>query len=248
MGASVSGTVRGSGDPAVNDAVGGLLGEAHLLVKNSHSSAKVSDAETIGGLVGFLVDGAVGTPIIINSSTSGAVSGHSLIGGLVGQIGLTAHTELVEDSFATGSISASECDGCGGVAGSNNGSISNSYATGALKVTNCSACGGLIGTNSGNVTASYSIGAVAASGGFVGGLIGEDSAVTGSLTSAYWDLDTSGISDPAKGAGNVNNDPGITGLSDAQLKSSLPPGFDPKVWAQKANIGGGYPYLIANRP
>ena len=32
----------------------------------------------------------------------------------------------------------------------------------------------------------------------------------------------SALSDPAHGAGNVQNDPGITGLTDAQLKSALP--------------------------
>jgi hypothetical protein len=64
----------------------------------------------------------------------------------------------------------------------------------------------------------------------------------------YWDLDTSGISDPGQGAGNKSNDPGITGLTDPQLKNALPAGFDPKIWGQEAAINNGYPYLLANPP
>jgi hypothetical protein len=62
-----------------------------------------------------------------------------------------------------------------------------------------------------------------------GGFVGFDASASGSFSDAYWDLDK-GIDDPSHGAGNVQNDPGITGLTDAQLKSGLPAGFNPKVW------------------
>ena len=81
----------------------------------------------------------------------------------------------------------------------------------------------------------------------VGGLIGQD-ASDAQNTSDYWDLDTSGISNPAQGAGNIANDPGITGLTTQQFQSSLPAGFDKNVWKEKASINGGYPYLIDNPP
>ena len=71
---------------------------------------------------------------------------------------------------------------------------------------------------------------------------------SGSISSTYWDLDTSGVSDHAEGAGNIPNDPGITGLTDAQLKSGLPHSFDPKIWGSNPNINDGYPYLRANPP
>jgi hypothetical protein len=61
-------------------------------------------------------------------------------------------------------------------------------------------------------------------------------------------LDTSGISDPSRGAGDPANDPGITGLTDAQLKTGFPDGFDPKIWGQSPSINNGYPYLLANPP
>jgi hypothetical protein len=64
----------------------------------------------------------------------------------------------------------------------------------------------------------------------------------------YWDLDTSGISDPSQGVGNYANYPGVSGLSDTQLKSALPRGFDRKIWGQAPNINNGYPYLLANPP
>ncbi|HEY1638086.1 MAG TPA: hypothetical protein VGF62_06145 [Rhizomicrobium sp.] len=246
--ASVSGSVRGSRKAGVNDAVGGLLGLAHGLVTNSHSSAKVGDAASAGGLVGFLVNAGVGVPTVVDSSASGQVSGHGAIGGLVGQLGLTAGIEVVRDSFATGAIGAATCDACGGLVGSNAGSITDSYAFGPVTVANCSACGGLVGTNSSKIATSYSTGAITASGGFTGGSIGKDTSLAGSLTNTYWDLDTSGERDPSKGAGNVSNDPGISGLSDAQLKVALPQGFDGKVWKQAAGENGGYPYLVANAP
>ena len=65
---------------------------------------------------------------------------------------------------------------------------------------------------------------------------------------SYWDLDTTGITDPSQGAGQPPNDPGITGLTDAQLKAGLPAGFDPKIWGSSARVNDGYPYLLANPP
>jgi hypothetical protein len=61
---------------------------------------------------------------------------------------------------------------------------------------------------------------------------------------AYWDIDTSSESQGC-GQGDCSN---ITGLSDAQLKSGLPAGFDPKIWAQDPEINRGYPYLRNNPP
>jgi hypothetical protein len=41
---------------------------------------------------------------------------------------------------------------------------------------------------------------------------------------------------------------GVSGLTNAQLKSGLPDGFDPKIWGQSSGINKGYPYLLANPP
>jgi hypothetical protein len=61
---------------------------------------------------------------------------------------------------------------------------------------------------------------------------------------AYWDTKTSGT-DVAVGEGSSN---GITGRTTKQLKSGLPAGFDPTVWAEDKKINHGFPYLIANPP
>src|SRR6185295_15051663 len=99
--------------------------------------------------------------------------------------------------------------------------------------------GGLVGEVDAKVTLtqSYSTGLVTIGQGLlVGGFIGYDKSGGANMDSAYWDLDTSGISDPDRGAGAPRNDPGITGLTDAQLKSGLPDGFDPKIWGSDPNI------------
>jgi hypothetical protein len=60
----------------------------------------------------------------------------------------------------------------------------------------------------------------------------------------YWDVDTSGTSQGCA----VGGCPNVNGISDAQLKSGLPAGFDKNIWAQDPGINNGYPYLIANPP
>jgi hypothetical protein len=105
-------------------------------------------------------------------------------------------------------------------------------------------------TNSATINNVYAAGQFRHSGSsesVVGGVVGYDATISGSISKAYWDLDK-GVSNPSQGAGNIPNDPGITGLTDAQLKSGLPAGFDPNVWGQKPDINNGYPYLLANPP
>jgi hypothetical protein len=106
------------------------------------------------------------------------------------------------------------------------------------------AAGGFAGDISGELNSSFSLGAVTSdcAGGFAGFYF------SGNLIAAFWDTDTSGIADPNRGACNVDDTPGITGLTDAQLTSRLPVGFDPKIWDQSPNINNGYPYLRANPP
>jgi hypothetical protein len=122
--------------------------------------------------------------------------------------------------------------------------ISDCYATGNASG---NAAGGLIGINDGSIKNSYSTGkstGVDAT----GGLLGVDGSSPGGLTNTYWDMTTSGITNPSQGAGTPANDPGITGLTTDQLQSGLPAGFDPSVWGESANINNGLPYLLANPP
>jgi len=223
---------------------GGLVGENEGQVDRSYASGTVTGGRFAGGLVGSI---SQTSGIITLSHASGAVSGNGNVGGLIGVAGLLGALASIDQSFATGDVSGTGNVGglAGWVPGAN--SVADSYATGAVSGTDGSVAGGLIGESGGFITENYSAGSVTAGGGStIGGFIGND--IGHALSADYWDLDTSGISDPAQGAGNVPNDPGIKGLSDTKLKSELPKGFDPKIWGQKRNINNGYPYLLANPP
>jgi len=264
---SVDGTVsvpKGSAD------VGGLIGNSEATIDHCRSSAKVTSGDA-GGLVGLSsgtitnstatgavnVSGNGGGLLGLNdgtvslSSASAKVNGKhgALVGGLVG----VNNGGEVDTSFATGKIQATgNGAGVGGLVGVNNGGdISNSYATGATTGSgDVSDVGGLVGTNSGTISQAYSTGEVTGlNGAFAGGSIGDDlTQGKGTIQDDYWDTTTSGITNPDQGAGTPLKDKGITALSDSQLKSGLPSGFDKKIWAEKTKINGGLPYLIANPP
>ena len=61
-------------------------------------------------------------------------------------------------------------------------------------------------------------------------------------------MTTSGFPGPGQGAGTPADDPGITGLTTAQLQSGLPAGFSRSIWGQNPDINGGLPYLLNNPP
>ena len=150
-------------------------------------------------------------------------------------------------SYSTGNVSANS-GGAGGLVGDNMISlIADCYATGS---TSGMGAGGLVASNesdrSSAVTRSYAIGAVSGTT-YAGGLIAFDN-FEGSLKKDYWDTTTTGITSKSQSAGNIANDPGIKGLSDAKLKSALPNGFNPRIWAENPDINGGLPYLIDNPP
>jgi hypothetical protein len=184
-----------------------------------------------------------------------------MIGGLVGESGDDCPRcdagvfGTIDRSYATGSISGGDSSLIGGLVGLNHGgTVSHTYATGSVGGGNNSFVGGLVGTNSdwaeegskGKIGSTYATGTVSGgTGTIVGGLIGQDLA---QVLNSYWDLDTSGISDPSQGAGNVPNDQGIAGLTTEQFQSGLPVNFSQNIWKEKASINSGYPYLIDNAP
>ena len=225
--ASVAGQVSATGP---NSFVGGMAGINGIATEKSSSSASVfaSNGATAGGLVGMHV-----------SSCDRVCYG------------------LIDQSYATGSVTVADAEMAGGLVGQNlGGPITNSYATGSVTGGNGAFVGGLIGSNLDNanghsnptIVSSYSTGSISGgSGADVGGLIGQDLAQTGT-TNAYWDVDTSGINDLSRGAGNVANDPGIAGLTTAQFQSGLPAGFNASLWNEKNTINGGLPYLLSGFP
>jgi hypothetical protein len=212
---------------------GGLVGDNSGLIANSYAATSVTgDRTIIGGLAGFN-EGTIDESYATGSGTGG------------GLVGLNDQGGVISNSFATGNVIGY---GIGGLVSINDASITNSYATGMVRVKGSTKFdtwgGGLVGSNGGAISFSYSTGAVTGgTGSVIGGLIGEDGGANNNDN--YWDTETSGQN---QGAGNVANDPGITGLTTAQFQSGLPAGFDPKIWAEKAKINDGFPYLLANKP
>ncbi len=236
--ASASGTVTAAGK---SSNAGGLVGENYGQIVDSSADVTV-DAAHAGGLAGRNdreIDFCRATGSASSFLDAGGLVGWNLGGG------------RIYESYATGASTAvKEGASAGGLVGRNesNAWIFESYATGPAtgNVPNTNA-GGLVGVNKlkANIQRTYSTGSVSVVSGLAGGLIGLDRAST-DIT--YWDLDTSGITDPKQGAGDPYGDAAITGLTDAQLKSGLPAYFEPGVWGQNASINNGWPYLLANPP
>jgi hypothetical protein len=225
---AVSGQVTGNNQ---SDA-GGIAGINFLGTAFARSQANVSGGEA-GGIVGEN-DGRISL-----SSAGGTVNGIINTGGLAG-----ANTNSIALSHATGNVTGSK-NNTGGLVGSNRGDIQNCYALGNVDG-GSGAAGGFVGFNGGTVQYAYSTGAVAGSKKYTGGFAGYDP--NEAMATTYWDTDTSGISNPSRGAGFPKYDPGIKGLTTAKLKSRVPDGFDHRDWRQNAGINNGYPYLKKNPP
>jgi hypothetical protein len=221
---------------------GGLIARAYSTANVGGSSG---DSNVVGGLVG------ISSGTISLSYATGTVTGDSQVGGLVGS---NLGSGAIIGSFATGTVTATvqnndeKNPGAGGLVGDNGETramIENSYAMGAIPGTS-NFRGGLVGyshTEDVAIVNSYSTGLVGTGGSDVGGFLGCE--VGGALTDNYWDTQTGGES---QGYGCNANEPGITGLTTAQLQSGLPAGFDPTIWAENPSINNGFPYLIANPP
>ena len=230
--------------------VGGLVGYNDGLVRASSSNAAV-EGKRAGGLVG-ISDG-----VISDSHASGPVSGQ-FVGRRAGidiyAGGLASMASAVVQSYATGPVSVhgthllnGHYSAGGGLVGFLTGPVTDSYATGSVSGERSTVIGGLIGQNHGaSAQNSYAAGTItgAADEDFAqGGAVGLVESESG-FADVYWDLETSGQTQGC-GKGDCS---AIAGLTDAQLKSSLPAGFDPAVWGQNAAINNGYPYLLANPP
>jgi len=252
--------------------VGGLVGAMELSasVKQSSASGAVhaGNNANAGGLVGgdeyylaaITLSFATGSVSVGNAMDGKNGNLTATAGGLIGYNG-----GLINESYATGAVSggsgmriATNHVSIGGLVGwaDSNGtgaksSIRRSYARGAAAVGDQGYVGGLAGTGPVRFTPQcYSTGMVSVTAGTseIGGFVGHDTSSGFETAFDYWDMDTSGVSDPSKGAGNAPNDPGITGLTTAQLQSGLPTGFDSTVWIESSGINNGLPYLQSLPP
>jgi hypothetical protein len=267
----IDATQTANSDGKAPNGVGGLAGCSQGTISHVRVTGHVSGpvAVSAGGIVGWQAAGADGTGPVSDSSVNVVVSGgtNAVAGGIVGydlygSLLRCAAAGRIAGPYAGGLVGLAEWDFgnivgswssahvigslSGGLVGYADGdfTLADNYASGAV-----SSGGGLIGKNTGiggtsgnSILRSYATGVVRG-----GGVTGIDDG-TGVYASAYWDMDTTHVRNPAEGVYNIPNAPGVTGLSDAQLKSGLPAGFDPSVWGQSAGINNGYPYLLANPP
>jgi hypothetical protein len=241
----VTGRVKGDGDWALVGGIAGLRGSGGGTPMTLDSSADVTvsgSGAALGGIVAADLDGG-----ILRCAVTGKIEGSRATdaGGLAAFVG-SLPGESIADNWSSARVSGAE--DVGGLVGHDETTttLMDNYATGV--VSGSKHVGGLIGSHGGSLASSYASGPVSGdAGALIGGVIGTDVS-TQANASAYWDLNRSGISNPAQGAGNVSNDPGLTGLTHAQMKSGLPVGFDPAVWGQSAQVNNGYPYLLANPP
>jgi hypothetical protein len=234
---------------------GGLIGAGGGIITQSSASGSVTGGTNsyAGGLIGYLDASAhlslsFATGAVSVGDASGN-SGLSVAGGLVGW-----SFRNIDQCYATGAVSGgarlSNQSGVfvGGLLGKGI-AATHSYATGSASA----GAGGRVGGYAGeawskSLMQNYSTGLVSGEPGRAGGFIGEDVHYDSPPVYNYWDLDTSGISDPSHGAGNVVNDPGVAGLTTPQFQSGLPSGFDASVWGQSPGINNGLPYLLALPP
>jgi hypothetical protein len=232
--------IRAHGANGTGNPVGGLVGESEGSLFDDHVSGNlVVTRAGVGGLAGGEDAQSVSQTVTLCSANVHirTTDLESVAGGLVGGLSNTS----IEQSYVTGTITGTYA---GGMVGSLYGEVSNSYSSVAISGTGVSVIGGLVsGDANAIIQTSYASGAL--SGGRtsdVGGLVGKYEGT--SVQNNYWDITTSGTEDGV-GGGNVS---GITGLTTKQLKSGLPPGFDPTIWAEDKKINNGLPYLIANPP
>ena len=266
-GAITDGQITG---PAAIFGTGGLVGSSTGIITNSYSTVSLSINTSTnnigyGGLVGS------GSATITNCYNTGAVdvtftrNGNINVGGLAGNAGIITNSYNAGAVTLTSTTPPNNTSGrlfwraVGGLVGSVDGDIKNSYNTGSVTVSAGGALvGGLAGRAAANIDNSYSTGLISVtplSGypSYAGGLVGHMGMTRsnetlplptpGTITNSYWDTETSGIADPAQGAGNIASCGGVTGLTTADMmNSSSYSGWTdfPTIW----RIYDGYTYPL----
>ncbi len=218
--------------------MGGIAGYSSGSVLQSWAIVDVSGGGNVGGLVGE------SKGIVALSHSSGTVGG-AFAGGLVGVV----FAGTITQSFSSADVVSQEYGGGLVGEGDTGTQVTQSYAIGAVSGKGRHVAGGELGgfagINDAMISQAYATGTVSPSDHFCpGGFAGRTSNANNLYSAAYWDMTTTQQQDGTC----FDNVDGITGLTDAQLKSTLPAGFDPNVWGQDPSINNGWPYLLANPP
>lgn len=227
--------------------IGGLVGyQAGSSIDNCHSTGDVSGIDSfLGGLVGMSNLGSTTT----NCYSAGNVAGYGYIGGFVGyQI-----DSSMNNCYSNGNANGEDVLVGGLVGMSNlNSTTTNCYSTGT--VTGIEYIGGLVGWNCDSaIDNCYSAGTVSGTANCIGGLVGCNSE-SSLVNSCFWDIETSGQSTSAGGAGKttaeMQNVATYTSLATPGLGAPwdfVGNPFDDTstedYWSIELGINCGYPYL-----
>lgn len=235
------------------DYVGGIVGYANnnVTINNSINRANVRGSKYVGGIAGITF---YGTSLNNMSCIDANISGNEYVGGLVGysdaQIEKSYNTAnikgtkyvggIVGTNYQTGNINSSYNKGkieiledcAGGIAGTNNGSISNCYNIAEINsnIAEGLKIGGICGQNSSDsfITSSYNIGKIIIKE-YAGGIVGAD---FGNITNCFY-----------KDSCLENNTDTAYVKTEADMKlnilTSLGEGFKEDI----ENINSGYPIL-----
>jgi parallel beta-helix repeat protein len=173
--------------------VGGLVGYNFGLIEGSHVSGKVLGTwYNAGGITGYNTASGIiskcsnSANITVASNNAGGISGYCM--------------GSISESFSTGTVRASLY--AGGLGGYMNGiSVTDCYATGNVTATTHTA-GGLVAysVSGTTITNSYSTGFLT-SPSTKGGLVGSNPG--GTITSSFWDTETSGLATSSGGIGKT---------------------------------------------
>jgi hypothetical protein len=196
---TITGCYVNGGSVSGNEYVGGLVGQNYYYgtITNCTSSASVSGSDYVGGLVGE--NGYYGA--MTNCYASGSVLGTGTEEWWPGGVGGLAGSNDGTITNCTSSAGVSGNEYVGGLVGNNSysGTITSSYATST--VTGDNSIGGLVGYNHNILAHCYATGSVEGTTN-VGGLVGEND--YGTITNCYSTGSVTGTADVGGlvGAGN----------------------------------------------
>ena len=225
--------------------VGGLVGFNYDgTVAQCYSTGAISGTSYVGGLVGD--NGSVYTIFtpgggVTESYSDSTVDGSGCVGGLVGGNWLSIAT-----SYSTGIVNGTG-GAIGGLVGYNRsyGDITYCYASCSISVGhNSNRIGGLVGDNFGEITQCFASGSIVSEGNSteLGGLVGDNFQADYFISSCFWDIETSGLSESDGGTGLTTaqmQDPNIFADADWDFVHESDGPSD--IWAQSAD--GEHPIL-----
>jgi hypothetical protein len=211
-----------------DEGTGGLVGfDAGGRIYNSHATGNINGSGYVGGLIGKYL-GSTSTGLveglniaeIRNSYATGNVTNYTNSGATGGLVGENTDGYLY-NVYSTGNVSGKVS--VGGLVGSNSfGRIANAYSTGDVNGNDGFCIGGLVGSSTdGYIIYSYTTGNVTGGKtGWIGGLAGYiQSGLRTTITSSYWDVNTTGQSSSAGVEGNATSS-GLGSITGGEGKTT----------------------------